>query len=161
MKFSNIFAETDSSVDVVSVINEIVNVLTTINGMNDVDVDNTDVVNTATGFDNVEVMVGSSGSTTKVNLGDFVNVIGAIQGFWYNYDIANVNVHLGDDDDDDDDDGGLLGGDGNEDANGDGGEDGDEDGQGEEGEEDNASNLMDDGAELVKTPRRKLAKKTL
>ena len=80
--------------DVVSVINDIVNTLTTINGMNDVDVDNTDVVNTATGFGSVDVMVGSSGSTTQVELGDFVNTVGAIQGFWHNYDIANVNVRI-------------------------------------------------------------------
>ncbi len=77
-------------------VNDIVSVLTTINGMNDVDVDNTDVVNTATGFGNVEIMAGSSGATTKTDIGDLVNTIGAIQGFWYNYDIANVNVHLGD-----------------------------------------------------------------
>ncbi len=83
-----------SSSDVVSVINDIVDTDTTINGLNDIDTDNTDVTNTATGFGEVEVMVGSSGSTTQVELGDFVDTVGAIQGFWYNYDIANVNVHI-------------------------------------------------------------------
>ncbi len=62
--------------------------------MNEVGVDNTDVVNSATGIGNVDVMVGSSGDTVRTEIGDLVNVIGAIQGHWFNYDIANVNVEI-------------------------------------------------------------------
>jgi hypothetical protein len=77
---------------VVTTLTDIVSTLTTINGMNDLSVDATDVANTAVGMGEVEVMVGSSGDTVRTEIGDLVNTIGAIQGFWYNYDIANVNV---------------------------------------------------------------------
>ncbi len=83
-----------SSDEVVTTLTDVVNTLTSINGMNEVGVDNTDVVNTAVGLGNVEVQVGSSGDTVKTTLGDLVNTIGAIQGYWYNYDIANVNVKI-------------------------------------------------------------------
>jgi hypothetical protein len=86
--------EEANSDDVVTTLVDIVKTDTDINGMNDLAVDATDVANTGVGIGEVEVMVGSSGDTVRTEIGDLTNVMGAIQGFWYNYEIANVNVRL-------------------------------------------------------------------
>ncbi len=83
-----------SSDEVITTLTNIVNTLTSINGMNGVGVDNTDVANTFVGIGNVEVVVGSGGDTVKVEIGDLVNTIGAIQGFWNNVEVVDTDVDI-------------------------------------------------------------------
>ena len=80
--------------DIVAVINDIVNVLNTINGMNSIGHDSVDVVNTLTGFGEIDVVAGNTGETTKVQIGDLTNVIGKIQGTWFTNDVVDNEVGI-------------------------------------------------------------------
>ncbi len=80
--------------DVVAVINDIVNVLNTINGMNSIGQDSVDVVNTLTGFGEIDVVAGNEGETVKVQVGDLTNVIGKLQGTWFTNDVVANDVAI-------------------------------------------------------------------
>ncbi len=92
--FSIVEAESSGSDDVVAVINDIVSVLNNINGMNSVGLDSVDVVNTGTGFGEIEVVAGNTGETVKVQVGDLTNVIGSIQGTWVNNDVVDNDIGI-------------------------------------------------------------------
>ncbi len=99
-------AQSSDNDDVVAVLNDIVNVLNTINGMNSVGLDSVDVVNTGTGFGEIEVVAGNTGETVKVQVGDLTNVIGSIQGTWFNNDVVDNDIGIDSDNEgvEDDDD---------------------------------------------------------
>jgi len=90
-------AQPDETGDVSNVLTDIVNTITAVNGLNSLDVNDEEVVTNLVGVGNVDVLAGSSGTTTEIRLGDLVNTIGAIQGHWYTFNIENVNVAVNDD----------------------------------------------------------------
>jgi len=83
--------------DVSNVLTDIVNTFTDIDGLNSIDINDEEAVTNLIGIGNVDAVVGSSGTTTEVRLGDVVDTVGAIQGQWYNFKIANVNIKVRDD----------------------------------------------------------------
>jgi len=82
--------------DLSNVFTDLVNTVSTINGLNSVDLNNQDIISSLFGIGNVDIVDGGAGTTTDIRLGDLVNTIGAIQGQWYNFDIANVHVQVRD-----------------------------------------------------------------
>ncbi len=80
--------------DVVGTLTDLVKTNTEINGLNSFENEDTDVTNTATKIGSVDVLAGGSGETTRVRLGDMANVHGHIQGNWFTFNIANVDVQL-------------------------------------------------------------------
>ena len=77
-----------------AIINDIVSILNNINSMNSVGLDSVDVTNTGTGFGEIEVVAGNTGETVKVQVGDLTNVIGSIQGTWFNNDVVDNDIGI-------------------------------------------------------------------